>query len=281
MTVAVASVLSAVVFPCLTGLRSSARLATCATQLHHVGAALACYTTDARHRFPPFLFSTSFNPSLSLSGHYGGDGPPDFFRLPGAGDRDVNLHALRREGMLDESQLICPGASVGVRQQQTGYFRQGQFSTYGLRMPYTYDLWPARTPPPGLDSDALNAYRFVAGGQVAPCASVGYIVPQLRVDRSYTMDVGGGGTFDPAADAVVSDLFIDQAYSDPVGGIERGWCHGARFNVLRGDGAVRPVRDDGTVRSNSSPPGTTRSVDGLYNAESAEAVWRFFDRATR
>lgn len=285
MVVAVVGILSAVMMPSLAGARAAAKMAACAVQVHQVGVGLASYTADARHRWPPFLFSESSRPNLPLSGHYGGEGPPDIFRSGDVGDRDVNLHALRREGMIDESHLICPGASMNLRRQQTGYFRQGRFSTYCLRMPLSRDLWPTRTPPPGWDRDALYMYRFVAGGQEAPCGGEDILVPQLRVDRQYVSDVPGGGTFDPAADAVVSDAFVDRAYGDPVSRVERNWCHEGRFNVLRGHGAVRLAnsRNDAThtMPRNTSPPGTTTPVDDTYNAAPAEAIWRFFDSAIR
>jgi len=272
MTVSVIGVLSAVLLPALSGVRASARVATCAMQLHQIGVALGGYTAEARHLLPPFIFSEMTNPSLPLSGHYGGG---DTFNLYRQDNRDVNLHALRRERMIDEAQLLCPGAPKAVREQQAGYFAQGRFSTYCLRMPFSYDIWPGQTPPRG-DWDALDVYRFAAGGQILPWFDKDIFVPQLRVDRQYASAVSDGETFDPAQDAIVSDTFVDRAYRDPTGKIERGWCHGTSFNVLMGHGAVRLARP----RRDTGPPGTTMPVeDGMYNASCAEQTWNFFTEA--
>jgi len=281
VVVVMIGVLSATLWPSLSSARSSARVGACAAQLRQVGVAMTYYTLASRHRLPPFLFSEKANPSLPLSGHYGGsNGEFADFLLSRTGDADVNLHALRREELLTGSNLICPGASRAIQDRQAGYFHGGRFSTYGIRMPYSLDIWPGQAPPlPGYDT--LFAYRRAAGGQMMPDWNNHPVqVPQLRVDRLYASDLPGGATFDPASDAIVSDAFTDRDYRDESGQVDRRWCHGGRFNVLLGSGAVRVAKDDGTVSTNASPPGTTRPVDDHYNASYAEAIWRFFDTVT-
>jgi len=275
MTLAVISVVVAIAAPGLSGARSAARQAACAAQLHHVSIALGVYTAESRNHLPPFLFSDSGSPNLPLSGHYGGAESGSLFR---AGDRDVNLHALRRQGMIRESQLMCPGASAALQDGRAGYFPKGRFSTYGLRMPYSLDIWPTRTPPHP-DWDALTVYLHAAGGQTKTMFSVEVTSPQLRMDYQYS-ECPSGGVFDPSADAIVSDMFIDQD-TRAAGAVERRWCHGRRFNVLLGGGAVRLVEDDGTVLAYSSPPGAISAMYGEYNALRAERVWQFFTATAR
>ena len=285
MVVAVVGILSAVMMPSLAGARAAAKMAACAVQVHQVGVGLASYTADARHRWPPFLFSESSRPNLPLSGHYGGEGPESAGRK---GDRDVNLHALGREGRIRDTQLRCPGTAWDLPQSGLGV---GKFSDYCLRMPYSNDLWPSQTPPPKFT--ALDAYRYAAGGQSLKLPSgVEFVSPQLREDRQYARVVGGG-VFDPARDVIVSDRFVDSAYRDSAGQIGqavrvgRTGGHAGRFNVLVGDGAVRRVDlrndDTATTSSTSLPPGTTLAdaVDDDYNAAAVETVWQRFDAATR
>jgi hypothetical protein len=263
--------------------------------MHDVHAGIMSYCTINSQRLPPFAFSDPLNTNLPLSGHWGGAtqnaDPAAFGRL---GVQWVNLWVLVRDGLTPPGQLICPGAAPELAAGQGSYFPYTfRFSTYCLRMPTSADLFDAA--PVTWGRYGMGIYAVAPGGQNSPVkltdpfgARYYEQVPQVRLDRRYELVAGaacGDGQYDPLMDVLLADSFWQQRQTaDPprVCGlqswpVEASWCHGARFNVLAGNGAVRTVTDDGTVRANTLAPGAALPADGAHFASYAERVWQFFD----
>ncbi len=289
--VAVIALLAAVLVPTLGSATRIARLAACASAMRDAHVAIIAYAAENRRYLPPFAFS-DFTEDLPLSGHWGGASQPnDPAAFGRKGVSYVNLWALVMEGRLAPARLVCPGAEKPLREGKASYFASTfRFSTYGVRMPYSRDLFAAS---PGLadrGGSLLGIYLAAAGGQSVPVGQSRQRVPQVRLDRVYRADAAvavGDGQYDPAADVMFADMFWRQGFSQPGGATAGGqtypvqWapCHDNWFNACYGDGAVKAIRDDGTIRTNSIPPGGTLPADGVGNAVYAERVWQFLDRS--
>ena len=278
--------LCALLVPSLAAARRHSRMGACAAGLHVIGAGLMSYAAESKMRMPPFAFS-SYKGNLPLSGHWGGgDDPndPDLYLRSSAvhGMGWVNLYALCMQRFVSAGGLVCPGADL----KGAGLFpRTGRASSYCLRFPYSEDLF-ARAP--GLawrGKQLLGAYYPKAGGQTLAVGANGspqggMIVPLVQLNERY-INADTGSTFDPGVGAIAADQFLYQDMSSPAQGadsaVRRSWCHGSEFNVLRGNGAVASVADDGTVAANSVRPGGALVDDGKTGSTYAEKIWRFFE----
>jgi type II secretory pathway pseudopilin PulG len=298
VAVSCVGLLSGIMLPSLSSARDSARRAACASQMHQIGVATSNYAAVHRFCMPPFQFCDARG-TLPASGHYGGPSQPDPMTL--RNPRPVNLWCPVAEHMLTSAHLICPAAPGELRGGQESLFTYTrQFSTYCLRFPPSPDLFD-ESPQLGYfgNRGLLGVYLMYAGGDAAqipsPRGGAGttyQTVPLVRLNRRYALDPDvcfGASTFDPAADAVVSDEFWwqdrhEQAPSPPPGvkayAIRAKWSHGPFFNVLSGGGAVRATSDDGTVAANSVPPGGSPVDGGLYFGKDSERVWQYFDKAS-
>ena len=275
--------------PSVSKARDMARMASCGAQMRQIGVALAQYTTESKQRVPPFIFSgmEADTANLPLSGHFGGS------PFPGRKGADfVNLYALANSGYLSQPLLICPGSPQARQGKPDSYFADtDRFSTYCLRMPCSWDLYPGGVRPCTNLSDPLFIYLRSGSGQGFLATDLDgkkgppSIAPFVRMDHQYQIDskvACGSGRFDPAEDVLVSDAFWDQDSSQAAADessfpVRRTWCHGQQFNRLWANGAVKSVRDDGTVASYSNNPARALAGDGVYNATYAEHVWQFFD----
>jgi prepilin-type processing-associated H-X9-DG protein len=285
--------LSAVIMPSLRGAMEVARLTGCATTLRDIHVGLRAYAAAHLNRFPPFAFS-DYRGNLPLSGHWGGACQPNDPAAFGRGGvEQVNLWALVAEGTLAPSRLACPGAPAQLRDGTaslfTHTFRQ---STFCLRFPFSPDLFD-EAPDLGRNRGPtiLGIYAQAGGGQPVRVGMEYRTVPQVRADKRYRLSDAaacGDGVLDPRKDAILSDAFWRQDASEPAVAssdlrgwpVRWAWCHGERFNALYGDGAVRTVRDDGTVKTNTLPADPNALADdGLHYATYAERVWQFFDAA--
>lgn len=278
IAIAVLTMLLALLVPSLSAARASARRSACLASLHAIHNGLTAYAVASQQRLPPFAYSSGYQCNLPLSGHWGGadrTGDPDaVFRI---GMAWTNLHALVLQQYLRPGSLVCPAADL----RGGGLFpRTGRFSTYCLRLPYSRDLFaeaPSLTP---YNGQLLGVYLLAAGGQPFRVGPRYETVPQVRMDRRYTIDLPGMPVFDPASSPIVADQFHyqDQSLPAPADGasVRRAWWHGSRFQVLYGDGSARTVTDDGTIAANSAPPGGALTDDGKACATYAENVWRFF-----
>jgi len=293
VSLSVLALLAGMLVPTLSRARRQARLAVCAGGMHGVGVALRQFASAHDNQLPPFAFSAHVG-NLALSGHWGGQSQPadpDCFGRRGV--ENVNLWRLVAEEMLVGEQLVCPGAHPAVRARQVSYFPYSlKFSTYCLRMPYSRDVFRAA---PELADWAgvglLGVYTQAAGGVRFPYRDVTATVPLVRTDLPYwEVDPadGTGRAVDLAAGALVSDTYCfqdrrSQGVDSPaltVYPVRAGWCHGSRFNVLFGDGAVAAVDDGGVVSAQAVPPGGSPPADEAAAASAAIRVWRHFeDRA--
>lgn len=277
------ALLGSLVLPSLGQAQRSARLIQCRSQLHQIGQALHGYAAANNNRLPPFAFS-DFSADIALSGHWGGvsqsGDPAAFGRL---GMECVNLWALAKENFADPQSLLCPGAEADLRRGTTSYFPYTRrFSTYCMRFPASRTLfsespWLAR-----IDDNLLTVYLRQAGGQRSSGATGSEVVPQVRLDRSYRLDASGA-TYDASADALLADTFWRREYRQTPELLQGGrsydvqWdlCHGATYNVLLGNGAVRSAADNGTVDANSNSP--QRTIAPADSVRCSEAIWLFFD----
>jgi hypothetical protein len=139
----------------------------------------------------------------------------------------------------------------------------------------------------------LGIYAQAAGGQSVRVNTEYSTVPLVRTDLVYAQSFGaaagpiGSGVYDVTRDTMLCDGFWWQDYSATFpasAGLtaqpaRSAWCHGNKFNVVDGCGAVRTVTDDGTILANSVPPGGTLVDDSMNMATYAERVWQFFDSA--
>jgi hypothetical protein len=178
--------------------------------------------------------------------------------------------------------LVCPGADL----KGAGLFpRTRRASSYCLRFPYSEDLFALAPHLAWRGKQLLGVYYQKAGGQafavgVTARPQSNSIVPLVRLNERYA-NADTASVFDPATGAIAADQFIYQDMSSPAQGadsaVRRSWCHGSEFNVLRGNGSVASVADDGTVAANSVRPGGCLVDDGKTGSTYAEIVWRFFE----
>ncbi|MHC4982652.1 MAG: type II secretion system protein [Planctomycetota bacterium] len=293
VVIGILALLMAILVPAVDHVRNMARLATCGGQMHDLHAAIRSRATAHNQQLPPFVFSDASKTNISLSAHWGGAsqaGDPAAFGRRGVDY--VNLWVLVRDGFVPPAELICPAAAAP--RGRSSYFPYSfRFSTYCLRMPASADLF--RQAPVTWQRYGMRIYALAAGGQPSPVrianpfgATACETVPLVRVDGWYRLIEGvacGDGNYEPATDAMLADAFWRQDHryqaQDRAGllayHVESAWCHGKRFNVLSGGGAVRTVIDDGTVRSNTVAPGGELPDDGMHFATYAERVWQFFD----
>ena len=292
IVIAIISLLSAVLVPSLTAAKDRARLTACAAAMRNLHVALMSYAASNHRRLPPFTFS-SYSGNLPLSGHWGGasqlNDPAVAFTLKGTSC--MNLWTLVNEGLISPSRLVCPGAAAELRSGQGSYFRHSfRYSTYCMRLPYSRDLFDTAPNLADRGDTLLGIYGQAAGGRQIRIGMNYQVVPILRTDWTYRTDddvTCGDGVYNVAEDAMFSDAFWRQEHYEAAGSspglqtypVRQGWCHGRRFNVCYGDGAVRVVRDDGTVEANTVPPGGTVADDGANYATYAERVWQYFDAA--
>lgn len=289
VVLAILSLLAALLVPSLQTARDRAKLTACAAQMRGVHAALMGYAAEHRAQLPPFAFS-DFSFDLPLSGHWGGISQPgDPAALGRVGVERVNLWTLEQEGRIAPRRLTCPGADASLLDGAASHFPHSfRYSTYCLRVPYSEDLFVAAPNLAGRGGKLLGIYGAAAGGQSVRVGQYYQTVPLVRTDMDYRIADGvacGDGVYEPATDVMLSDAFWrrdHRAAAPSRPGLEgypvhSGWCHGEWFNVLRGNGAVRTVRDDGTVEANTIPPGGTLAADGHTCATYAERVWQYFD----
>ncbi len=285
--------LAGILTPSLAAVRDMGRRIQCVSQLRGVGSGLNAYAAANRFRMPPFKFS-GIPGDLPASGHWGGSSQPDpvTFGSP----VDVNLWCLVTDGILSADALRCPSSADELRTGDDSLFPYtDQFSSYCLRFPPSRDLFDAS--PQLADYKGLGllgVYMTHAGGEKAFVSAGGsganyQTVPQVMLTRRYDFDPAAAFTstfFDPASDAVASDMFWWQDHAaaapPPPDGItsyrtQARWCHGSEFNVLYGSGAVRTISDDGTVAANSAPPGESLVDSGLHFGKYAERIWQHFD----
>jgi len=143
-------------------------------------------------------------------------------------------------------------------------------------------------------STLLSIYRGYSGGKHDQLGSAQAVVPYVRINRHYRIETGiaqGDGIYDVARDTLLSDTFWYQDHS--VAGVPGsanteqypvriGWCHGEKFNVCRGDGSVRAVKDDDNetiYRNTNSPTNQLPNNDRYHYAAYAEIIWDYFDTA--
>lgn len=287
--VACLGLLAGILLPSLSAARNAAKRAACAAQMHEIGLALFNYTALHRFCMPPFRFCAPTG-NLPASGHWGG--PSQFNPILFMRPQPINLWCLPTEDLLPPACLLCPAASGDFHSGRESLFPDtNHFSTYCLRFPPSSGLF--RESPALINyggKGLLGVYLGRAGGQIV--AQSGQIVPLVRINRRYALDQRvcfARTTFDPAADAVVSDGFWWQNRCEPAPpaspgastyAVNASWSHGQHFNVLFGGGNVRTIADDGTVKAHSVSPGASPPVDsGLYFGEHAERVWQMFDEA--
>ncbi len=284
-----------IVVPSLSAAREMARRAACASQMHRIGVALSTYAALHRFCMPPFRFCDNSG-NLPASGHWGG--PSQFDPSTFADPQPINLWCLVAEHVLTPAPLLCPAASADSHNGLASLFPYtSQFSTYCLRFPPSAGLFDESPALADYGHQGLLAvYLSHAGGQsplvgTGPGTAVRQSVPLVRLTRRYALEgevCFASTSFDPAADAIVSDGFWWQDRHQPAPqappglvsyAVDAAWAHGQEFNVLYGGGAVGTVRDDGTVAANSVPPGGTRVDSGLHFGKYAERVWQYFDAA--
>ncbi len=298
IVLAVLALLLAMLIPSLSAARRQASMSACAMQMRGVGTALKQFAVANRNRLPPFAFS-DYGGNLPLSGHWGGQSQandPDCFGRRGV--ENVNLHRLVADGYISAGQLVCPGAEASLTGGASSYFPYtSKFSTYCLRMPYSRDVF--RTTPCLADwagQGLLGIYTQAAGGVTIPVAvdrdgyqvGIRVAVPLVRGDLSYREINPADGeqrSMNFTDGAIVSDTFWYQDHHQPAPDtaglttykVRAGWCHGSRFNVLFGDGAVGAVADGGTVAANSVAADSSAPDDGANFASYAITVWRYFE----
>lgn len=288
VVMAIVALLAGIMLPSLVSARERARLVACAVMMREIHVALMGYAATNRRYFPPFAFS-NWSGDLPQSGHWGGAsqvGGPD--ELGRKGVQYVNLWVLVLDGAISPAGLICPGAPAEVRNGRASYFaRTSRFSTYCLRMPPSEDLFRAA---PSLayyrGGSLMGIYSIAAGGQNMSIGKYRGQVPLVNMSRPYRIAehiACGDGEYDASTDALLSDSFWRDNHVAAAGddsqacAVRFSRCHGRRFNVLYGGGAVRTVSDDGTVAANSIPPGGAMDDDGDNFATYAERIWQFFD----
>ncbi|MCD4698950.1 MAG: prepilin-type N-terminal cleavage/methylation domain-containing protein [Phycisphaerae bacterium] len=292
IVIAILILLLAMLVPSLSAARRQASMLACTMQIRGVGVALKQFAIGNKNCLPPFAFS-DYDGNLPLSGHWGGwsqvNDPDCFGRDLEGGMENVNLYRLVSDGYISAGHLICPGAEASLTDGSSSYFPYTpKFSTYCLRMPYSKDVFRAA---PSLIGWAgrglLGIYTQAAGGEEFQFGSGKPTVPLVRTDLTYR-EVNPADneqrTMSFADGAIMSDAFWYRDRNRPAEEmpglvtykVRAGWCHGSRFNVLFGDGAVHVIDDDGTVEANSVGPDSTPPDDGANFASYAITVWRYF-----
>ena len=277
------SLLVTLLVPSLSQVHKRSVSAQCGSQLHDLGVAIHSYAAAEGNRLPPFAFS-DFTGDIALSGHWGGASQTgDFAAFGRMGVDCVNLWALAKEDYATPQSLLCPGAAAELRRGSASYFPYtARFSTYCMRFPASRTLFRESPELANIGGKLLTVYLRQAGGQRTNVSTFSEVVPQVRLDRVYSLDASGA-TYDAASDALLSDTFWRREYrpaSAPLPGlrtydVQWDWCHEQTFNVLMGNGAVRSVRDNGTVAANSnSPECTIAPANSIMHAEN---IWQFFD----
>jgi hypothetical protein len=279
----VITLLGSILLPSLNQAHRKAVSIQCCSHLHNLGVAIHSYAAAEGNRLPPFAFS-DLTGDIALSGHWGGvsqaDDPAAFGRM---GMECVNLWALVKENYTTPQSLLCPGAAAEPRSGNASYFPYTcRFSTYCMRFPASRALFTESPELANIGGNLLAAYLRQSGGQRTNVSTFWEIVPQVRLDRSYRLDASGT-TYDTASDALLADTFWRREYrlapaplpSMRTYDVQWDWCHEQTFNVLMGNGAVRTVRDDGTVAANSNSPSQT--IPASESVARSEAIWRYFD----
>ena len=278
--------------PSFLAARQQALLAKCAMSMRTLACGLSQYAVENRNCLPPFAFSEIKQPTLALSGHWGGSDSSDPTNFGRQAMDIMNLWALVKQSYVVPSALACPAADSALLKTQASLFPYTpQFSTYCMRFPSSPDLFAAASGLAnygGATKPLLNIYLMSAGGQSAPVGTSWQVIRLVRRDRVYAIEptvACGDGNFDPASDGILADSFWYQDYrqtkpasSKAAFDVRAAWCHQRRFNVAAGDGAVRTVGDDGTVAANTLPPGGSLPDDKNYYATYAEKIWQFFDK---
>ncbi|MFA6133411.1 MAG: DUF1559 domain-containing protein [Phycisphaerae bacterium] len=289
---------AAIVTPSLGAVRQRARRMVCTSQLHQIGVALAAYQSANHYRMPPFAFSEALTPNLPASGHWGGPIQKDpttvgLFFGPSA---SVNLWALTVESLLTPQALACPSSCFSRDSSVSLFTYTNKFSSYCMRFPLSGDLF-AESPKLAGNSATRGLLAVYAGyhsGMRArdasdPLGSSKYPVPFVRTDSKYELEPSVcfvRSTFDPAQDAIVSDLFWWPklaAPAPPAGKYrtfprEGSWCHGRDFNVLMGNGSVLSATDDkNVIAENCDNPAIDAGGANAYHSQQAERIWQFFD----
>lgn len=282
--IAIIIVLVSILMPSLDAVREQVQLIRCASQMHGVGASLLLYATQSDMSLPPFAFSDT-TMDVVLSGHWGGTGEDSNRDLLGQKFvNQVNLQVLEALKYTQPGRLICPGAGEELASGKASYFGSTkQFSTYCLRMPVSEDLFSdcrVYWKPRGLGP--LGAFAHTSGGYPVT-ATYKELLPQVRLDMKYTLLSElryEQEDFEPARDVLLSDAFWYQGSSADHRGraVQRAWCHGKRFEVMRGDGSVQRVEDDGTIREHVNTPGGKLDNDQLHFASYSEHVWQYMSR---
>ena len=287
----VVALLLAMVMPSLSAAKEQSRRTACAAQLKSLGTALRTYGTEHQEQMPPFAFSDQQG-NLPLSGHWGGVSQnSDPACMPNRHVQDINLWRLVRWGYAGQAQLICPAAKTELKGRTSSYFSYTtKFSTYCLRMPYSYDLFRES---PGLanfgNNGLLFAYRNDAGGEVFPWVTSRPVIPLARMDMEYSeVDPVSGvqRTMRPWENAILADNFWYQDFSQPANSpmpqvqgypVQASWLHGDRFNVLFGGGVLSIQDNGGTVAANTVKGSVPPANDNANYASYAIRVWRFFE----
>jgi type II secretory pathway pseudopilin PulG len=267
VVLAVATLLLAIIAPAFSGVRETARLAKCASNLRGAQLALWTYSSQNACQLPPFAFSSYTSPDLQASGHWMGvtspTDPAAFGRAQGwQSVRNVNLGTLCEGKFLASESAVCPSMKLSA---------PGRWSSYCMRVPTSRDLVGDELLP-GSGRQRLFVYLSTPGGYRL---SWGGVSPQVRTDREYRLDDSvscGDGTFDVAREAAVSDAFwrLDGGENLPMGG---AWPHRATLNVAAA-GGVRAFRDDGSLAAWCA---AATGDDGAYGATFGERVWQRFD----
>ncbi len=280
VVIAVVALLATVLLPSLSAAREQARRAQCASQLRHGLMGLSLYSQEHAGRLPPFAMSDAARPDWVLSSHWGGTGRPTF--RPGT--ERTNLWALADAGMVESPNLLCPSARLGG---DASYFHDTQrFSTYAVRVPYSWDLFRPG-PPVDMGRYGPGGVFCLAGGGVK--VETGFArslrVPQVRTGWQYRSAAPGlDYVADMASGAWLADTFWRCPPTPaPNGkGFERemDWWHGDAILVGYATGDVRTLPADAALAEHvPAPDGTAPPDDGTEcSAGHAEHVWKLFDQ---
>jgi type II secretory pathway pseudopilin PulG len=294
VVIAIIAMLLTIMLPAFGLAMKRVRLTTCMAMEHDIHVGVMSYSANHQRQMPPFAFS-DYQGNLPLSGQWGGaQQPADPAGFGRQGVQHVNLWALVLEGCIPGRALICPEAPRELQQGTAGVFPYSSgASTFCLRFPYSQSLFYQSEPLANWGGQVLGIYGQAAGGQSVRVNGQYYTVPLARTDMTYIQSFPqstgliGSGFYDVIRDTMLCDGFWWQDYAatfSSSAGLKAHparskWCHGNRFNVLAGCGAVTTVTDDGTVAANSIPAGGKLPDDNLNMATYAERVWQFFDTA--
>lgn len=277
--VAVIVILVAVLAPSIGAARESARRAACASQMHGISNAVLQYSVENRHCLMPFIFSDE-RMDLPLSGHFGGNEQAQLQWMY-KGSEVVNLQSLVHLELVQPEALLCPG----WRSREGSFFpHTRRFSTYCLRFPPSNELFDGTMLTAPVGKPVLSRFAVAAGGQNIMVSKFMQTMPQVRMDRTYRIELAGKSyVYEPAGGALLSDGFWHNDSLPASAGaaglarhaVNQDRCHGRYFNVLSGEGSVSCIRDDGTIAA--IIPAGQPAADGLHYATYAEGLWRFFE----